>query len=417
MTPTAAPDVIVVGAGPAGCAVSAYLGRAGHRVLLIDRAGVPRPRLCTHALMPSALPVLAELGVLDAIVAAGAQRWWGVRLSMEGTRIEADLPRRGAYAPYGLSLRRHLLDPILFDAAARTRGVETRLGWDAVRPLIEGGAVRGVLLRAPGGGEAEARARLVIAVDGRRSALLAAVGGPALTLPNRHVAWIAYVAGFPAEPRPKLEAFYHGGRAVSLLPSDGGLRVAGVVAPGNAWTSEVAAARMLAVMRAIPDLEARAAWATVVSAPVAVRGLRNAVRFTARAGIVPLGDAALQSDPAFGQGIAWALSGARRLAGAVDLALRGGGAGALVVPPSAARGPLAWPLTLGMSAFSAIPPGSLLERLIVRGASQSPRTTALAVRLACGFATAAPLDGHRSPTSFLRDVVAPNPDPSASHRP
>src|SRR5215210_769897 len=81
-------DAVVVGAGPAGCAAATVLGRAGRRVLLVDRGGVPRPRLCTHALMPSAIPVLQELGVLDAVLGAGAQAWWGVRLFMEGTRIE-----------------------------------------------------------------------------------------------------------------------------------------------------------------------------------------------------------------------------------------------------------------------------------------------------------------------------------------
>src|SRR5215208_1887264 len=121
-------DVIVVGTGPAGCAAAALLGRAGYGVLLVDRARVPRPRLCTHALMPSAVPVLDELGVLDAVLGAGAQAWWGVRLFMEGTRIEADLPRRGAAAPFGLSLRRQLLDPILFRAAERSAGVRVWLG-------------------------------------------------------------------------------------------------------------------------------------------------------------------------------------------------------------------------------------------------------------------------------------------------
>ena len=232
---TARPDVIVVGAGPAGCAVSALLGRAGRRVLLVDRASVPRPRLCTHALMPSAIPVLADLGVLRAVLDAGAQRWWGVRLLMEGTRISADLPRRRAATPYGLSLRRAYLDPILFDAAASAPDVDVRLGWTALAPLVERGAVRGLRLRGPDGAERVVRSRLVVAADGRRSPLLAAAGCPMKALPNRHVAWIAYVAGVPAEARPCLEAFYRGGRSVSLLPADGGLRVAGVVVPGNRW--------------------------------------------------------------------------------------------------------------------------------------------------------------------------------------
>jgi 2-polyprenyl-6-methoxyphenol hydroxylase-like FAD-dependent oxidoreductase len=401
-------DAIVVGAGPAGSAVAALLGRAGRRVLLVDRAGVPRPRLCTHALMPSAVPVLADLGVLDRVVAAGAQRWWGVRLNMEGTRIEADLPRRGAAVPYGLSLRRELLDPILFEAAQRA-GVAVRLGWEALSLLGTDEGVGGLVLRAPDGSTGEVGSRVVVACDGRRSRLMAAAGSAPWTLPNRHIAWIAYVAGFPSERRPKLEAHYGRHGSASLLPADAGLRVAGVVVPGNRWRRGEAAARMIDVMRTFPELRGRMAEARVVSPPVAVRGLRNTLRPRTLPGLVPAGDAALQSDPAFGQGIAWALRGARRTADAIDAALRAHPDGPLAIPATAALEPLSPALTLGMSAFSAIPPGSLIERLLVRGAARAPITSTLALRLAVGFSTAAPDHARRTPAAFLRDVLRPIP--------
>jgi menaquinone-9 beta-reductase len=401
-------DVAVVGAGPAGCAVSAFLGRAGHDVLLIDRAAIPRPRLCTHALMPAAVPVLKDLGVLSAVLEAGAQRWWGVRLSMEGTRIAADLPRHGAAASFGLSLRREHLDPILLDAATGRPGVEVRLGWQALAPVFAEGAVTGLAVRSPSGATHTVRSRLVVACDGRHSPLLATTKSPLHTLPNRHTAWIAYVAGMPRDALPTLEAFYRQGRSVSLLPCDGGLRVAGVVVPGDGWSRREAAERMLAAMRSFPELRTRLADARIVTRPVSVRGLRNAVRGAAPPGLVAAGDAAVQSDPAFGQGITWALRGARRLARSIDQALHTTSTGPLTIDPSAGREPLSLPLLLGMSAFSAIPPGSLVERLIVRSIARSPRTSTLALRLAVGFSTAAPDAGpRRSATTFLREVLGP----------
>jgi 2-polyprenyl-6-methoxyphenol hydroxylase-like FAD-dependent oxidoreductase len=401
-------DVLVAGAGPAGCAAAALLGRMGWRVLLVDRAGVPRPRLCTHALMPSALPVLQELGVLRPMLEAGAQRWWGVRLWMEGTYLAAQLPRRGAAAPCGLSLRRELLDSLFFEAARTAPGVSVRLGWDVLRPLIRDGRVSGLRLRSPDGGECDVRSRLVVAADGRRSRLLRMAGGASLTLPNRHSAWIAYVDGIPREDRPALEAHYQGRRSVSLLPCDAGLRVAGVVTPGNDWPRREAAKRMLAALASMPELGERVRNATIVSPPVQVRGLRNTVRLRLPPGIVAAGDAALQSDPAFGQGISWALRGARRVARAADSALRAAPDGPVIVDPAAAREPWSLPLFLGMSAVSAIPPGSLLERLMVRSAARSPRTSTVVLRLATGFATAATDGGpRRSPGTFLGDVLAP----------
>lgn len=399
-------DAVVVGAGPAGCAVSAYLGRAGHRVLLLDRATVPRPRLCTHALMPAAVPVLEDLGVLPAILDAGAQRWWGVRLCMEGTRIEARLPRIGAAVPFGVSLRREYLDPILLAAAERA-GVEIRLGWHALSPISAGGSVIGLSVRLPSGEVRSIRSRLIVACDGRHSPLLTAVRHQSRALPNRHMAWIAYVAGMPFEERPALEAIYRGGRSVSLLPCDGGLRVAGVVAPGNTWTPPEAAERMLATMRRFPDLRGRLAAARIVTRPVSVRGLRNAVRSAAVPGLVAAGDASVQSDPAFGQGITWALRGARRLAAVVDRELQASSGGPLSIAPSAAREPLSLPLLLGMSAFSAIPPGSIVERLLIRSAARAPYSSTVALRLAVGFSTAAADAGpSRTPAAFLRELLA-----------
>jgi len=410
---TSAPfDAIVVGAGPAGCTIASLLGRRGHSVLLVDRAPVPRPRLCTHALMPSAVPVLAELGVLERVLAAGAQRWWGVRLSMDGVRIEAGLHRSHAISASGLSLRRHLLDPILLEAAAASPNVTVRLGWDALAPIVDDGAVCGVRLRSPDGHDETIDTRLVVAADGRRSRLLAGAGATRRTLPNRHIAWIAYIDGIPREERPMLEAYYRGGRSVSLLPSDGGLRIAGVVVPGNGWSRAEAPAQMLAAMREFPELRTKVANAEVVSRPMAARGLRNSVTLAAMPGIAAAGDAAIQSDPAFGQGISWALRGARRLALSADAALQGTTRGPIRLPSTASREPLALPLTLGMSVFSAIAPGSTIERLLVRSAAQAPKTSALALRVAVGFATVRDVHGRgRSVSAFLRDVVAPRSAP------
>ena len=42
-------DVLIVGAGPAGCVAATVLARAGVRVRLVDRSDFPRPKLCGDA--------------------------------------------------------------------------------------------------------------------------------------------------------------------------------------------------------------------------------------------------------------------------------------------------------------------------------------------------------------------------------
>ena len=51
-------DVLIVGAGPAGCAAAYDLHAAGRRVLLLDKSNFPRLKPCAGALTPKTLSAL-----------------------------------------------------------------------------------------------------------------------------------------------------------------------------------------------------------------------------------------------------------------------------------------------------------------------------------------------------------------------
>ncbi|MFQ6613445.1 MAG: NAD(P)/FAD-dependent oxidoreductase [Fidelibacterota bacterium] len=61
-------DVIIVGAGPAGTAAAITLARGGEKVLIVDSAPFPREKACGDGLLPGALSILAELGVLPKVL-------------------------------------------------------------------------------------------------------------------------------------------------------------------------------------------------------------------------------------------------------------------------------------------------------------------------------------------------------------
>jgi flavin-dependent dehydrogenase len=105
-------DVLIVGAGPAGCAAAALLARRGHDVLLVDRAHFPRDKTCGDCLTPRAIAALGRLGVLPELLSAGYRQVGGARLvAADGTTFSM---RFGDYdlglPAYGLVVPRLELD-------------------------------------------------------------------------------------------------------------------------------------------------------------------------------------------------------------------------------------------------------------------------------------------------------------------
>ena len=74
MQNSAACDVVVVGAGPAGAATAIRLAAAGERVIVIDRARFPRDKTCGDFVGPVAIDELRTLGLDGAPALARAIR-------------------------------------------------------------------------------------------------------------------------------------------------------------------------------------------------------------------------------------------------------------------------------------------------------------------------------------------------------
>lgn len=61
-------DVVIIGAGPAGCAAALTLTKAGLSVALFDKAIFPRDKTCGDALIPDARHALEKLGLSKRVV-------------------------------------------------------------------------------------------------------------------------------------------------------------------------------------------------------------------------------------------------------------------------------------------------------------------------------------------------------------
>ena len=310
------PDVTVVGGGPAGAVCAAFCAAAGLRVQVLERAVFPRDKVCGDCLNPDAWPVLARLGLEDAVralphVALRCVEFAGLR----GKPIRLPLPdvRRGEIA-----VKRRDLDALLLGRAAALGAA-----------VCEGRAVSGVR-REPGpGGRFEisvapdgdtVRGRFVVAADGRNSVVARLAGlleegrGAGAEARIGLQAHVPCPADFGARVQMRWFADGYGG----LCPVGGGELNVSLAGPPSAleglkrWVRDEFEVGENHPWRTIAPLDRAAAR----HAAVAGEG-RDA------GGVFLVGDAARVVEPFTGEGIYYAMRSGELAAEALIAAVRG----------------------------------------------------------------------------------------------
>src|SRR2546423_1650186 len=137
-------DVIIIGGGPAGSSAAITLASQGVRVLVLEEKRMPRAKLCGEFITPESFPTLERLGVMTAMIKAGAQRLTQLSLVVaSGKRVETPIAAMSDVADWAMSLSRARFDQVLFDRARET-GAECREGIAVKQCIIEDGRARGV---------------------------------------------------------------------------------------------------------------------------------------------------------------------------------------------------------------------------------------------------------------------------------
>ena len=194
-------DVLVVGAGPAGCAAAYDLARAGIRVLLLDKRSFPRHKACAcgltrktlKALRYSVEPVIERTCRDVVLQEAGPAFLHGRRVADKSCEVRVRM--RNPFC--AMSVRERFDDFCLRQTLAQGAEIRKIEGVVALRELADG-----VELDVSIDGAIETvRATVVIGADGSNGQMRRLAGGIAFQREQRGAdAYEAVGASLPDEP-------------------------------------------------------------------------------------------------------------------------------------------------------------------------------------------------------------------------
>ena len=326
--PTA--DVAVIGGGPAGSAAATMLARQGWLVVLLERERFPREHV-GESLLPASMPVLEELGAMEAVQAAGFLPKYGATMvwGRDPKPWSWHFRETSVQYPHAYQVWRPTFDHILLENA-RARGVNVREGC-RVSSVEWGEKESGALLRyvSDTGGQRELTARFVVDASGQAALLAQQTGTRHWDSFFQNLAVYAYFEGCDPLPSPDennifIEAFEHGW--LWTIPLHTGWSSVGAVVDnrtGQEGIQRLGAREFLhQQLEQAPHTKAMLHNARWMAGPNVLRDWSYSSDRTTGPGFVMTGDSACFVDPLFSSGVHLALMSGVMAAAYATTALR-----------------------------------------------------------------------------------------------
>jgi pimeloyl-ACP methyl ester carboxylesterase/flavin-dependent dehydrogenase len=309
-------DVAVVGGSLAGCTAAILLGRAGARVAVLDQ----RPdssaykTMCTHFIQASATPTLERLGLAERIEAAGGVRN-RAEIWTEFGLVSPKLSDSYPYPRYGYDIRREKLDPMIRQLATETPGVELLMGQTFVSLLGSNGRPTGVRATDRERHEHDISARVVVAADGRDSAVAKVAGAKPRVLPHGRSGYFAYYRNLPLATGETTQIWLLNPDVAYAFPQDDGITLLAAFPtkdriPTFKHDLEANFEHYFDGLPKGPNVP----QAERISKLLGRLDMPNTIRRAGRPGLAFVGDAAIAADPVWGVGCGWAFQSGEWLA-------------------------------------------------------------------------------------------------------
>jgi len=308
-------DAIVVGGGPAGATAAGLLAKRGVRVVVFERERFPREHV-GESLLPASLPILEELGVLEAVEQAGFLKKYGATM-VWGSSAEPwswYFQETNKTYPHSYQVVRSQFDEILL-RNAELLGADVREEHRVFAILTDAEGVTGVTVEDSNEERWEVRAPVVIDASGQQALIANALELREWDDFFRNLAVYGYFRGgkqLPAPDENNILVEAHGDGWCWTIPLHDGRLSVGVVVDADRAREQIEGGDLEEfLLQHIAQTSHTAALiegATLDGEPRAVRDWSYSARSLIGEGYVLAGDSAAFIDPLFSSGVHLAMN-------------------------------------------------------------------------------------------------------------
>ncbi|MFN0054339.1 MAG: NAD(P)/FAD-dependent oxidoreductase [Planctomycetales bacterium] len=174
---TTAPQVVVIGGGPAGSTAATLIAQQGYRVQLFERERFPRFHI-GESLIPETYWVLDRLKMLPKMKGSQYVKKYSVQFVSSSGRLSEPfyfVDHKPHECSQTWQVRRSEFDQLMLENA-REQGVEVQEGVRVLEVLFDGERAVGVRIQEPGGGERTVAADVIVDASGQSSMIMSRLG-------------------------------------------------------------------------------------------------------------------------------------------------------------------------------------------------------------------------------------------------